>query len=54
MTTEQMNHDRYVPKATGKGSGWAVWDRKLERFISDQELSAIPLDRLRDEKWPIT
>lgn len=44
-------NDRYVPLATGKIGGWGVWDRKLKRFISDEELERIPLENIKNEKW---
>lgn len=39
---------RYVPHSYNGGTGWGVFDRKLNRFV-DGDLKTIPLETLRDE-----
>lgn len=44
------NH-RYIPRATGLPNGnWRVFDMKENRFLSDRELRAIPIDVLTAER----
>lgn len=31
---------RYVPRSIG-GTGWMVWDKRLDRFLEDRELAKI-------------
>jgi hypothetical protein len=48
-----MNNDRYVPQALpGSAHEWAVYDRLLKKFVSDEELKEIPIEALRTEQLP--
>jgi len=39
---------RYVPRAfSAGGSGWGVFDRAQERFLSDAEVVELPMTRLQ-------
>lgn len=39
---------RYMPKAfSSAGSGWGVWDGLSQKFLSDEEVCDLPLERLQ-------
>jgi hypothetical protein len=43
--------DRYVPRAfSNRGPGWGVFDRLEDRFLTDAETWAIPIETLMDAK----
>lgn len=44
----EVGRDRYVPRALNGGPGWEVFDRQEDRFLSNKEVRAIPLETLRD------
>lgn len=50
----KMPRNRYVPRATNERGGWALFDRKLDRFITDEELDAISEETLKNEQLPAT
>lgn len=44
---------RFVPRSLNGGPGWAVWDRKLDRFLNADEVMDQTVESLRDERWPV-
>lgn len=38
---------RYVPQSLNGGTGWGVFDRVQERFLSNDELLKVPMDKLQ-------
>ena len=40
---------RYVPRGLNGGPGWQVFDRRENRFLSNKEVKAIPIDNLIHE-----
>lgn len=52
VAAQDHTNDRYVPRATGLGTQWGVFDRLEDRFVSDVELSTIPIERLAHEQLP--
>lgn len=41
---------RYVPRAVNGGPSWQVYDKKADRFLSNSEIRALPIEALRDEE----
>jgi hypothetical protein len=43
---------RYIPKALGpQTTGWRTWDRREQKFLSDAELVAVPVDDIFCEEF---
>jgi hypothetical protein len=38
---------RYVPQSLNGGTGWGVFDRLQDRFLTDEELVALPMEKVQ-------
>jgi hypothetical protein len=48
---EPKGSPRYVARSRHMvEAGWGVWDVKEKRFLSDEELKAISMDRIQNER----
>lgn len=41
---------RFIPRGTGLGCSWSVWDQKEQRFLKDREVKRMSAKQL-DERW---
>lgn len=41
---------RFVARSREVAPGWGVWDAEEERFLSDEELRTISLERIQHER----
>lgn len=47
------DNDRYIPRALpGSKSGWQIYDRLKEKFVTAAELKDISVEVLRSEQLP--
>jgi hypothetical protein len=40
---------RYLPRAIQGGPAWKVWDVKQDKFLTDKEIRAIPLQEIKTD-----